>query len=227
MANSKWYKKATVQAAIVAAIPSLVTAIIAISAIYFTWKAANKQLYLDKEQFARDSINSVLQLQLVQKQIELENKSYINDSIINSQQLLLAQENLKLIKEENRIKKTADWGRLRNTMWNLTDLTSSGFEGYLGLENLSLKEKQKRSILIWELLNTEIGNPVLIENKRCLGYWRNAISKAKMLKDISLYDDIKFSDQISSLMHDIMIVWVELVLDSDEVSATGGKPPNE
>lgn len=227
MTDQKWYQKATVQSAIVAAIPSLITAVIAILAIHYTQRAANSQFNLDKGQYTRDSINSVLQLELVKKQIELANKSFLNDSIITAKQLRIANENIQILNKEINIKKTADWGKLRNTMWEIMDLTSSVYEGFLGLEKLPIDEKIKRSNRIWELLNSEINNPVLIENKRCLGYWRNAISKAKLLKDNNTYEILKFSDQISSLMNDIFIIWIELVLNSKEVYATGGKPFNE
>ncbi len=227
MTDQKWYQKVTVQAAIVAAIPSLVTAVIAIIAIYSTQRAANSQLALGKEQYKRDSINSVLQFELVQKQLELANKSFLSDSLISSKQLLIANENLRIINKEISIKMTANWGKLRNTMWKIMDLTSSGVEGYLGLEKLSLDEKLKRANSIWELLNSEIENPVLIDNKRCLGYWRNAISKAKLLQNPDIYEILKYSDQISSLMKDVFVVWKELVLLSEEVSETGGKPFNE
>jgi len=75
-----------------------------------------------------------------------------------------------------------------------------------------------------ELLNSEIENPVLIGNNKCLGYWRNAISKAKMLKESDKYSFIKYSDQVSSLMGDVFFVWTILILNSKEISATGGKP---
>ncbi len=109
-------------------------------------------------------------------------------------------------------------------MWAIFDLTTSGAHGFVALDSLSEKEKENRSNKILILLNSEIDNPVLIDNKKCLGYWRNAISKSKNLKDKALANHFKFSEQVSSLMNDVIVVWAELVLDSKEVSPTGGKP---
>ncbi|MBK7227395.1 MAG: hypothetical protein IPH97_00655 [Ignavibacteriales bacterium] len=224
MANQKWYEKATVQAALVAIAPSIITAIIAIISIVLTYKAANTQIELNKDQYERDSINSALQLELVLKQIELANRSFLNDSVISLQQLNITRENYRLLESERNIKRSADWGKLRNTMWAIFDLTTSGAHGFVALDSLSEKEKENRSNKILILLNSEIDNPVLIDNKKCLGYWRNAISKSKNLKDKALANHFKFSEQVSSLMNDVIVVWAELVLDSKEVSPTGGKP---
>jgi len=142
MATQKWYNKATVQAAIVNALPSIITAAIAIFAIIYTWNAANRQLAFDKQQSKRDSVNTELQFQLLQKQLELTNKTFYTDSIINAQQIRIAEENLRMLSVDFKSKKTASWGKLRNTMWEIMDITTtSGREGYFGLEKLSIEEK--------------------------------------------------------------------------------------
>ena len=81
-------------------------------------------------------------------------------------------------------------------MWAIFDLTTSGAQGFVALDSLSEKEKENRSNQIWILLNSEIDNPVLINNKKCLGYWRNAVSKSKNLKDKALANHFKFSEQV-------------------------------
>ena len=105
MANQKWYEKATVQAALVAIAPSIITAIIAIISIVLTYKAANTQIELNKDQYERDNINSALQLELVLKQIELANRSFLNDSVISLQQLNITRENYRLLESERNIKR--------------------------------------------------------------------------------------------------------------------------
>jgi hypothetical protein len=225
MADRKWHQKATVQAAIVNGIPAMLTAVIAIFAIFYTCNAAKTQLAFDKQQAKRDSVNSELQFQLLLRQLELANKTFYSDSIINTQQLLIAEENLRILLVDVKNKNTANWGKLRNTMWEIIDITTtSGREGYASFEKLSIEDKIKKANKIWSLLNAEIDNPVLISNNKCLGYWRNAISKAKFLTDSNSYSLTKFSDQISSLMSDVFFVWSDLVLHSKEISPTGGKP---
>jgi len=222
--STPWYKKATVQAALVSAITSTVIAIIAILSIYYTWVAANNQITLNKQQYIRDSIISNLQLQLLNKQIELANKSFRNDSIVNAQQLKIARENLAIQNNAVKVRNTASWGKLRNTMEEIMEILSNGNQGILSLDELSMNEKIKMSNKIWNLLNSEIGNPVLIENQKCLGYWRNCIARTKSMVNPSIWSVIKFSDQAGYMLKDIGVVWVDLVLDSDEVSPTGGLP---
>jgi len=221
MSDQKWHQKATVQSAIVAGIPSLITAIIAIIAICLTYESAYRQFVLEKEQFVRDSTNSALQFKLVQKQIELSNKTFINDSITYSKQLLIANENLKIINNGNDIKETAYWARLRNTMWNLFDLLiiNSKNHGYMALDALSNSDKLKLSDSILKILNTEIDNPVLIENKKCFRHWSDAISISKDLGNPELYQLIPFSRQITAMMNEIGFVWEKLVLKSKKLSS--------
>lgn len=81
-------------------------------------------------------------------------------------------------------------------------------------------------------MDSQIKNPVLIGNKQCLGHWRNAISSAKIMADILSKTKVsKMQDVIiksaGGILSDVMYVWKELVLDSYEVSATGGRPKPE
>jgi len=78
-------------------------------------------------------------------------------------------------------------------------------------------------------LDSQIKNPILIVNKQCLGYWRNAISLAKTSSDIlSKVNALDVQDLVitsaNGILEDIGYVWVELILHSDEVSAIGGRP---
>ncbi|MFA5948148.1 MAG: hypothetical protein WC806_04200 [Candidatus Gracilibacteria bacterium] len=133
------------------------------------------------------------------------------------------------MRETNRLKdvqNTADWGKFRNTMWEIMEQYPP--RGVEDLGNLSNEEKIVWSQKIRKLLDAEIGNPTLIQRKNSLGHWRNAISTAKVTKDIlqsslDKKEDI-FIKHATGILQDVMSVWSELVLDSEEISATGGRP---
>lgn len=133
------------------------------------------------------------------------------------------------MRETNRLRdvqNTADWGKLRNTIWEIMEQYPS--HGVENLLNLSEEEKIAWSKKIRKLLDSEIGNPALIQRQNSLGHWRNAISTAKVTKDI-LQSTLKNKEDIfikhtTGILTDIMSVWSELVLDSEEISATGGRP---
>ena len=134
---------------------------------------------------------------------------------------------IEIIEKKEKVEKTAKWGELRNAMWNIMDFYPPN--GVSGLTNLSKEQKVNWNRKIRILLDSQIDNPVLIENKSCLGYWRNAISRSKSLEPliISNFDEEFVVTHMGGILGDIMYVWEALVLDSDEVSPTGGKPELE
>lgn len=134
---------------------------------------------------------------------------------------------MEILEKKEKVEKTAKWGELRNAMWNIMDLYPSN--GVKGLTNLSKEQKVNWNRKIRILLDSQIDNPVLIENKTCLGYWRNAVSRSKSLEPfiVSNFDEEFVITHMGGILSDIMYVWKELVLDSDEVSPTGGKPELE
>ena len=128
-----------------------------------------------------------------------------------------------IIKKE-KFQKSANWGELRNTMWEIFDLLSAP-GGINSLEKLSVKEKIAWKYKVRKLLDSQIDNPVLLENKTSLGYWRNAISTAKIIQYApETFIEQRFIIEAKSILKDISYVWKKLVLDSDEISATGGRP---
>jgi hypothetical protein len=131
---------------------------------------------------------------------------------------------IEITERKEKVEKTASWGELRNTMWDVMDLYPAN--GVNGLRNLSKEQKVSWNRKIRILLDSQIDNPVLIEHKMCLGYWRNAISRSKSLEPfiISNIDEEFVITHMGGILNDITYVWKELVLDSDEVSPTGGKP---
>lgn len=133
------------------------------------------------------------------------------------------------MRETNRLRDvqyTASWGKLRNTMWEIMDQYPK--TGIKDLNKLSIDKKAEWPQKIRKLLDSEITNPALIQKRNSLGCWRNAISTAKLLEDIMQSDvenkEDEFIIRATSIHKDIMTVWSELVLDSKEVSATGGRP---
>ena len=109
-------------------------------------------------------------------------------------------------------------------MWEIFDLLSAP-GGINSLEKLSVKEKIAWKYKVRKLLDSQIDNPVLLENKTSLGYWRNAISTAKIIQYApETFIEQRFIIEAKSILKDISYVWKKLVLDSDEISATGGRP---
>jgi hypothetical protein len=108
-------------------------------------------------------------------------------------------------------------------MWEIFDLYAPN--GIKTLEKLSINEKVAWKYKVRKLLDSQIDNPVLLENKNCLGFWRNAISTAKIIPYApATFVEQRFIVEAESILKDISYVWEKLVLDSDEISATGGKP---
>ena len=136
------------------------------------------------------------------------------------------------MRETNRlhaVQRTSEWGGLRNAMWEIMDqYPPSGVDD---LKSLSVSEATAWFKKIRNILDSQIGNPVLIENEYELGCWRNAISTARTVPAILEAKPDTYSDDVvryaSSIDGDVMRVWSELVLNSKQVSATGGRPKKE
>ena len=80
-----------------------------------------------------------------------------------------------------------------------------------------------------EILHSQVNNPVLNENKRCLAYWQNAISVAENRtevpkKIISYPDTVDPSDILAKMIFedasliytDVGKVYSELIMSSDD-----------
>ncbi len=109
----KWYEKATVQSAIVNAIPNIAIATIAILSIVVTCNYSKKQISQNQTQFnsqmIRDSLQSIQedsvtkkQMALTKLQLEVINKQYYNDSINKIRELLIANKEYYLFKKQNQ-----------------------------------------------------------------------------------------------------------------------------
>lgn len=139
----------------------------------------------------------------------------------------LSNRQMEIIEQNKKVEHTARWGELRNAMWAIMDLYPSN--GVNVLKELSREQKLKWNRTMRKLLDSQIDNPVLIEDKMCLGYWRNAISRSKSL-DAFINSNIEEEFVIvhmGGILSDISYIWIKLVLDSDEVSPTGGKPEED
>lgn len=150
-------------------------------------------------------------------------------------QTQITQQQLERKQRFEAIESTANWGKLRNAMWAIMDNYPPSGVKYL--QELSQQEKLAWLIKIRNLLDSQIDNPVLIEHTQGLGHWRNAISAAKTAKQmvfgispedhqIDMVNEMFIRDA-STILHDVLFVWSKLILDSDEVSATGGRPEDQ
>ena len=81
---------------------------------------------------------------------------------------------IEIIEKKEKVEKTARWGELRNTMWNIMDLYP--VNGVNGLRNLLKEQKLSWNRKIRILLDSQIDNPVLIENKKCCQSHRQCIN---------------------------------------------------
>lgn len=169
---------------------------------------------------------SIMAIIIAVVQIIIANKQ----TTLTEIQTKIAQRQFEREERLSKVESTANWGELRNAMWNILDqFPPSGIETIRSMPQeyqLSLFKKVRT------ILDSQIKNPVLIENKQCLGYWRNAISSAKTMADILSKTNASETQDIiianaNSILRDVMYVWEELVLDSNEVSATGGRPKPE
>ena len=116
------------------------------------------------------------------------------------------------------------WTELRNTMWEIMEqYPPSGIEL---LRSLPSNQRAEWITQIRRLLNAQGTNQVLMTNEECLAHWRNATATAMIANSMQHVDTTSeiFTHQASSIMKDVMFVWEKLVLDSGEVSATGGLP---
>ena len=107
-----WYNKASVQASIVNAIPTILTAIIAIIAIRVATNDSNHQVKINQENFqrqiVRDSLLNIsqdstaeLQFDLATLQLKIQQNQYDNDSINLNKQTDIFSKQLELLKKKS------------------------------------------------------------------------------------------------------------------------------
>ena len=134
----------------------------------------------------------------------------------------IAREQVGREKKLTAIQQSADWTDLRDTMWAI--MAQFPARGSQELNNLSVDQKLAWLQKIESLLSSHSKNPVLIGNRNCLGRWRNAIVSAKTSVALVRVKPDQCVIAANSILKDISYVWRTLVLDSEEVSATGGRP---
>ena len=140
----------------------------------------------------------------------------------------IATRELESVDAQEKIHETAEWGRLHRTMLNIIKKFYPGDE--TTLRQISSEDWAKWYREITLLLESQINNEVLISDREALGYWRNAMSTADTQEALrqSIPDDRQSPAKGAlSIMRDVMHVWERLVLDSTQVSATGGHPKPE
>jgi hypothetical protein len=126
------------------------------------------------------------------------------------------------------IEHSANWQKLRDGIWNILDQYPK--QGVYLLDSLPAQQQIDWFIKIRTLLDSQTGNPVLIEDRYCLGLWRNAISSSKTaveLYELDKEDKNRGSRSAGSILSNVLEVWRKLVLDSNAVSPTGGRPKDK
>lgn len=126
-----------------------------------------------------------------------------------------------------RVEHTGRWGELRNVMWDVFDQYPP--KGAQALDVLPPQQQIAWLRNMRKLLDSQISNPVLIQDQECLGHWRNAISSVKTAADLLERVDAQAAERFfgraaAAVLADVGHVWEKLVLESSEVSPTGGRP---
>ncbi|HHT9137787.1 MAG TPA: hypothetical protein ACFYEK_11175 [Candidatus Wunengus sp. YC60] len=144
-------------------------------------------------------------------------------------QTQIAQRQFQREERLANIERTGKWGELRSAMMKILEqFPSSGTKSIRTWpqEDQLLFFKNVRMIL-----DSQIKNPVLIENRDCLGHWRVALSCTEFREEEVLgttnmpeIQDVIIVGSANKIHQSIMYVWKRLVLDSNEVSSTGGEP---
>ena len=136
---------------------------------------------------------------------------------------------LEIIEQKYNVELTASWESIRYTMQEV--LMSGPQEGYIGFAQFSAENKIEWLHSTEVLLRSQTSNPVLIGDTLSLGYWRNALScsyTARMILQANSFleeeADSFFVRSSSSILRDVSFVWERLVLDSNQISPTGGRP---
>ena len=186
-------------------------------------QGTNIRLWLEKNKIFFETVAaSFLTIRAIVVSIVQINISNKQTDLLRIQTEISQKEYQNLINKE-QTKKTAYWSELKNAMFEI--LVSVGPNGVESFKKLSIKDKLDWKIKIRNLLDSQTKNPVLIENKECLGCWRNAISTLIVIPNNPLpFGEKRLIIEYKSILKDVSYVWGKLVLDSDEISATGGRP---
>lgn len=215
--RQRWIDKATVQAAIVNAIPVTFTAIIAVLSILATNRNSSKQLLLVERQYLKDSINSSLEKELILKQINIANRNYFMDSITGFRQLEIAKIQLNQILIESKTKQNIYRIRLSKTILDIFE--STPIQGLIYVKYLTLNERILLVNRLDSLLNSESNNPFLINNKQELDLWLKAQDDVRSMHnkqnlDFMVKENRIFELLITNVWDKVFKVWINLYFDS-------------
>lgn len=157
--RAKWENlDASTKVQIVANILStIIMAVIAVAAIYYSVKTSSNSNKLSQTQF---------------------DKSYKRDSIIGAMELEIAQKEYDYVLEQQRIRDEANVSSLNKFMLTY-------FSEYYLLYYNSFRDWSNAQALEWfrnvdNLMDKEIGNPLLYEDKEIHQLWRDAMSSNKL-----------------------------------------------
>jgi len=142
-------------------ISALIMAIIAVSAISYSWKA------------------SVEYSNLVQEQFE---KNYELDSLKSALELEVASKNLELVMLQQKAQDEVNLTKLNNFMIEY-------FNNYYMPNSLSFNTFSYKQLAMWfndvgELMESESGNTLLAKHSKLLELWRDALTNAQLATNV-------------------------------------------
>ena len=161
----KWYKKATVQTALVHAAINLITAAIAIVAIIFSSKFNELQIDTQKgifnKQYVQDSIKNALEIELLIKQISLVENQNHSDSIQQEKSFQISKAHYDLLRQEKYIYDSQNKEKMLKSIieYNVYIFSFDKFD----FEKFTIEEFEAFFFNVNSKLQEIIQNPYLIQ----------------------------------------------------------------
>lgn len=199
-----WYKKATVQAAIVNSISQLIIGAIAIIAIIATYYSVKTQLQQDLslsiEKYKKDSILVEMQLELARNELKLISNQYELNRASASFDSIMVQRNLYLIEKDQNLELYAEKEKLRYLCQIIWDRLEEYYTANKPMPQAPLKPGEERitSITnklsssyelqnnwakdIYDLLLLGYRNKYFVQCDSAKPYWQNTKAQIAYIK---------------------------------------------
>lgn len=181
MSDHKWYQKATIQAAIVNAIPNIIVAFVAILAMVSMYNISNRQIEqnekLARERYKKDSLLVELQLRLAEKELELNKEQFFYnreksklDSIHADKSLTISNKQLKIAEINEKLDELTEKSNLQKLNAKILDKLLEFFKekNPKPQEPIKLGEKRERKYVSELMLNYNLQNKWAQELKELL-----------------------------------------------------------
>ena len=139
-------------------------------------------------------------------------------------QTQIAEKELRIVQRQDNVQQAVGWIEIRNTVLNIIDQYPG--TGPKAFKSLSAAQKVEWFEKIRRLLDSQIKNPTLIQNKECLIHWERAIATARGAAGIFAKTDMSampdfFEINANSILVDTLAVMKIMFNESDKVFSRG------